>query len=275
MTMVICQRIFQAIVLSGLLLGSPSFAASDCSEVFSGNPASSEIATSLVALEPYFSTLRSLHIRERTRLGVQSHYGNEIDPDGGGACATVSAFNLLQVLRLATNHPVLEAESVVRRIYRDLPELKAGRVSNEEMLTLLDYFKTYLDGHSPEVRIDQSTEHLRKWQDGSLNNSHTWRKFNRRLLRLTKGAVKIVVYQVSSGGKVLGRHFVLLEEGLGRASKANLVTVMDPNKPDKQFTYEVVVDPNDPGIVRLQRPGGGSPRDWILTLDTVFTVKVP
>jgi hypothetical protein len=197
---------------------------------------------------PYLAELRE----RPNSLAIQTRYDDMIDACGGGACATVTAVNLIQVLRQMKGLEPLDPDKRMLEVFETLPVLLKGRVTNRQMIDLLKHL-------DPDIEVGVATLGKRK-------------HLKDRDLEILPGSLKLVVYKVfKPDGTLLGRHFVLLKE---RTAEGHVV-VVDPKKPMKDFTYELktVPAPETGGTtLQLVRPGPFDPAARRFTLDTVFTV---
>lgn len=202
---------------------------------------------------------------ERARLGDQAKYEHLIDRDGGGACAAVCTINLVQVLRgLIGQADIGAADPIIRRAYADLAFLRSGRVTDSQVQTLLEYLAKGLGIERlqiEKVRAEVSEGEI-PWRDWSANGVDP--------LILDRDEVKMIVYSVQSGSKILGRHFVVLKEN----GPNNTIHVVDPNRPLKTYSYKfkTIKEHGKPGYaLRLE---SAVPRpEMKLTVDAVFTVR--
>ncbi len=219
-----------------------------------------------------FSELQKVDPQGKTKLALQSDFGPYIDPKGGGACASSTAFNMLQGLRVMSQQENLNPKPVLEGAFLAIPELLAGRVTNTQMTKLLNYLGKYLPNHSLEISAERSIQS--KPSEGEIPLK-VWTKFDGKQLETNSNELKMVVFQVHDRDKkLLGRHFVVLKKKLSE----DQIVVIDPHNPAKEFTYELtqlqVAEETEP-VTRLARPDKVPHKSgWIFTLDTIFSVKL-
>lgn len=184
----------------------------------------------------------------------QHDYSSFIKPGGGGACSTVSAVNLIQVLRQMLGiKTVLDATQVAKESFEAIPALKNGRVTNDQMIELLTYLKKYVPASSWSV----SAEAI-----GTRNS-----------LQPNSNQLKLITYTMTrSNGRYYGRHFVILNK-----ISNNELYVLDPNLTSVHHVYDLsdLSKPNKKGATVELFISGSDPkayREFTFILDSVFTV---
>jgi len=219
---------------------------------------SSEIYTELQKLKPNGSTF----------LAHQSDFDDYIKESGGGACASATAFNLLQGFRTLNSQPPLDPKTVLLEAFKEVPELLDGRVTNPQMVTLLKHFEKYLPNRKLDISVERGPISV---QPESEFSGKLWERFDLDKVRPNSNELKMLVYRVKdSTGKVLGRHFVVLKS----REEGNEIVVIDPNNPAKKISWELkeVEDPETKSLqIRLVRPGN-VPMRGENTLDSFFTI---
>lgn len=202
------------------------------------------------------------------------NYEHMIMPGGGGACATASAVNWVQVLRKYLGLPVINPDTIIRDAFRTLPVLLDGRVTNSQMEELLIYLQKYALGSVADLRIDNTADH------GIQENGNVWRNAQSigvKGLIPSSGTMKILIYVVQNSSKrILGRHFVLVK-GLKITKNTDntvvTIDVLDSKNTSKNYSYQVQhVYGRDMKSYSLTLVRPNSPADSaILTIDTVVT----
>lgn len=219
-----------------------------------------------------FSFLRQTKLPTgRLSLAVQDDYDTLIKAGGGGSCATVTAGNLIQTLRvMAGETNLLDLSKVIKKAYKDMPSLRNGRVTNSEMNQLLNYFQNYSATSSFSVKIDflqvnhEGEEKARNWK------AHA--QIDESLLVVHPKELKIVAYTVTDvEGYLWGRHFVILSSSQGAK-----ITVVDPTSPLKDYKYDLkpIALDGENSSLRLLRPGSAGSGAFTNVIDTIFTVKI-
>lgn len=221
---------------------------------------SSEIYTELQKLKPNGSTF----------LAHQSDFDDYIKESGGGACASATAFNLLQGFRVMSGQEVLDPKPVLLEAFKEIPELLDGRVTNPQMVTLLKHFEKYLPNHKIDIAVERGPI---SQQPESEFAGNLWENFDLEKVKVNPNELKMLVYRVKdSTGKVLGRHFVVLKS----REEGNEVVVIDPNHPAKKISWELkeIEEPEQKSSeIRLVRPGN-APMRGEMTLDSFFTLTI-
>lgn len=219
-----------------------------------------------------FTELQKVNSKGSTRLALQSDFDPYIDIEGGGACASTTAFNVLQGLRLKSGQSEMKPMKVLKKAFTAMPELLAGRVTNQQMTDLFKHFGKYFPKHRIEVDFERAPQ---SQVVGGEPKGKVWSKFNAKQLETRENELKMVVYQVHDDqGELLGRHFVVLKRKLD----GNKAVVIDPSKPAKEYFFEFVEEVGTGGeapktkLVRPDRVPHGL--GWRYTLDTLFTVQL-
>lgn len=219
-----------------------------------------------------YTELQKLSPQGATKLALQDDFDERIDPAGGGACASTTAFNILQGLRLKSGKTALTPEPVLSEAFESIPELLAGRVTNEQMTKLLAHLGRYLPDQALEVSFERAPQSKAV---GDEAVGRVWKQFKEKQLEMQPNEIKMVVFQVhNKDGELLGRHFVVLK----RKMEGKNAVVIDPSKPSKELFYEFIDEPSQEGksaatvLVRPDRVPHG--RGWKMTLDTIFSVKI-
>lgn len=246
---------------SSIALGLP------CPEVLKNLASSDQSKVSTL-----FDELQKVDAQGKTKLALQSDFDDLIHVGGGGACASATAFNLLQGLRKMTGEEALNPHLVLNEAFESIPVLLEGRVTNGQMNQLLNHFKKYLPGKDLKISSVSSPQY-HPTPDG--NNGTLVKHFDSKQFQLNPNELKMVVYQVhNKEGKLLGRHFVILK----RTEGDNRIVVVDPNAPSKEFKYQVTEladSKREEPITRISR-ADGKPHSlgWVFTMDTLLTVKL-
>lgn len=258
------MRFLFVLWVAGLWL-SPVGLSNSCPEKFQAIAASSTKNTS-----DLFSELQKLKPNGSTFLAHQSDFDDYIREGGGGACASATAFNLLQGFRVMSGQSPLEPKPVLLEAFKEIPELLDGRVTNPQMVSLLKHFEKYLPNQKMDIMVERGPI---SEQPASELSGKLWKKFNLDKVRVNPNELKMLVYRVKdSTGKVLGRHFVVLKS----REEGNEIVVVDPNHPAKKINWELkeIMETEQKSTeIRLVRPGN-VPMRGELTLDSFFTLRL-
>jgi hypothetical protein len=171
------------------------------------------------------SQLRGQQSRGRDVLAIQSDYACLIRIGGGGSCATVTAFNALQVLRQMAGMELLNPHKVMIESFRAFPILLNGRVTDLDIQNLFGYYQKFFPDHSLNVRSEVGNVLMQS-------------------LTPTPGEVKILVYRVlRSHNEELGRHFIILKNSLG-----DKIVSFESSNPfvDSHYTVQMIQEPGAP-----------------------------
>ncbi len=161
-------------------------------------------------------------------------------------------------------HP--EPHKFALQLFRQHPELKEGRITNQRFVNLFGWISDQIPGHELQVEIlsARNSTHSEAgpyWPDDGPD------------LKVTGGELKVLAYTVTTAeGNVLGRHFVLLKE-----RGDTQIRVLNPSKPMKDYQFNVVTcDSPDANLkqVFLESPGRQSKNALVLELNTVFKIRV-
>ncbi|MSP18842.1 MAG: hypothetical protein EXR74_04650 [Bdellovibrionales bacterium] len=243
---------------------APSVFALDCTKTLT----SIAVIQKVESLFDVYSELQKIQEDGKTKLAEQSPFLHYIKESGGGACASVTAFNLLQGLRVMAHLEPLQASSIMRRAFKKIPELKDGRVTNVQMTQLLNYFEKYLPDHHLNIKVQRAA--ISADGEGTV-----WEKITPQLFEVKPNEVKILSYQVHSNGQLLGRHFVVIK----KSGEDNSIVVVDPNRPEKDYTYffrRIKNDKNSEPSTQLVRSltTVTAPSEQTFIVDSLFTVQL-
>lgn len=151
--------------------------------------------------------LQDAHLQDQNTFVEQSELDSLIDKDGGGACASAAAIDVLQVLRLMAGLEKLpNPHKIALKSFANSPSLLQGRVSNEQLVELLSSYESYLAGNGVLVSVTSAPKskygHDAEQWDGRAGPD----------LRVEPRQVKLLSYTVTEqNGEIAGRHFVLLQ----------------------------------------------------------------
>jgi alkylation response protein AidB-like acyl-CoA dehydrogenase len=217
--------------------------------------------------ESALSALQAVQEQGQEVFVVQHELDPVIRQGGGGACASAAAIDAIQALRLmAGQKPIANPHKAALAALGSQDELLNGRVSNEQLNTLLEgYARTHLEEWRLEVEI-AVTPHSPFSPVG-----HPWRVGDGPNLSMADGELKIVTFSVTkASGELRGRHFVLLKRREG-----DDITVVDPRRPLKNITYTVT--PRDEerwGRRYFLTPPPKVKTTDVLELDSIFTLRL-
>lgn len=213
--------------------------------------------------------LQQAHGGDGTAFVAQDELDPLIHKDGGGACASAVCVDLMQVLRVMAGLGGLpDPHKAVLAAFKDQPELLAGRVTNEQLVKLIAFYRQYLG----QARI--GVEVMSAPNSGYRAHHQTWAEGEGPDLSLAPRKIRVMSYTVTDGtGKVLGRHFVLLK----RVSK-DQIDVVDPVKPSGDRHYVLDYRPGEKGararLLLSNPPGIPRAGGYVFEVNTVFTVSV-
>lgn len=198
---------------------------------------------------------------------VQGELNPVIRQGGGGACASAAAIDAIQTLRLMAGMEALpNPHKAALAAIEKQDELLNGRVSNEQLVTLLDgYAAEHLEGWKLAIEVSETP-------NGPYSpTGRPWAISEGPDLSLADGQLKIVTFTVTTEkGQLRGRHFVLLKRLEG-----NEITVLDPTRPLKNITYTLVPrDIEGWGRRYFLTPPPKVKTTDTLELDAIFTLRI-
>lgn len=212
------------------------------------------------------TTLQAAHAKDGSTFVLQGELDCLIQEGGGGACASAAGIDALQVFRVMAGQEKLpNPHKAVLTSLTIQPELLKGRVTNEQFVGLLLFYRQHLGEVELKVAVDSAPN------SGYRTHTRTWAETTGPDLGTAPRALKVLSYTVTEAkGSVIGRHFVLLK---GR--KDNQIEVVDPASPakDRRYVLEYKAgDKGDKARVLLQNPPD-TPRKggYTYELNTVFT----
>jgi alkylation response protein AidB-like acyl-CoA dehydrogenase len=215
-----------------------------------------------------FSGLRASHSESSPVFVVQGELDELIDLEGGVACPLAAALITVQGLRSMANMPLDQnPHRTALRMFRDMPELKRGRITNDRFVELLKLLCECLQERPIAIRALSAPNSAyavagERWSDDLGPDLST-----------NSGEIKVLAYTVSdSGGIVLGRHFVLLQNCAG-----NQISFLNPGKPEKEYTFIVEFRGDVPHAKRqvfLHSPAGMDKSNQTYELNTIFTIRL-
>jgi alkylation response protein AidB-like acyl-CoA dehydrogenase len=213
--------------------------------------------------------LQKAHGKDGGTFVLQEELDPLIDKDGGGACPSAAAIDLLQALRLMAGLDSLaNPHKAVLEAFAKNKDLLKGRLSNEQLVNLIKFYQPHLGGTGLDVRFESAPN------SGYRGHTKTWAEQDGPDLGLAPRTIKVVSYTVSDAkGTATGRHFVLLKSHAG-----GRVKVVDPAKPAKDHEYLLEYKAGDRGTkarLFLNNPPE-FPRRENLTyeVNTVFAVAL-
>lgn len=214
------------------------------------------------------SALQAAHAKDGTSLVLQGELDPFIASDGGGACPSTAAIDLVQVMRLMAGLDKLHnPHKAALSAFAKNPVLLKGRLSNDQFAELIGFYQGYTDGVGLAVEVESAPN------SGYRQHTKTWSEQNGPDLRLVPRRAKVISYTVTDAKGPVGRHFVLLKayDGLG-------IDVVDPHSPLKDHRYVLEYQKSEKGEkdrLFLNNPPE-HPRRENLTFEvnTVFTVSL-
>lgn len=222
----------------------------------------------LLLPEASLDLLQADHSDHKPLLISQDELDQLIQKDGGGACPIAAGLIVEQTLRSMTGLPLdLHPHRTALRLFQEKPELKEGRISNQRFVELLAFLSKGLD--ETPVAITTSSAPTSDYEtDGTR-----WNPADGPDLSVEAGQIKILAYTVTTaGGKVLGRHFVLLQTRDG-----NQISFVNPGKPIKDYTFIVEYrgDSTEPKRqLFFHSPAGFDRSNQTYELNTIFTIRL-
>lgn len=223
--------------------------------------------------ENTISQLRNQHMNNSHVLAIQSHYTQFVKPSGGGPCPVVASANLIQLLKALTfgSSEPIDTDVAIKQIYKNLPELNEGLLTNEQVAKVLKYFGSQ---QNPSLHLNIHLDYQKSLQKPVDSIASVgWTDLNSDLLEVRPNEVKMMSYNVhNSKGKLMGRHFILLTGRQGLQ-----IQVIDPNQPTKDYIYNIsrVTLPEEKGSsLQLTRADVGYEVYSNFIINSIFTVSV-
>lgn len=212
--------------------------------------------------------LQADHSDHAPLLLSQDELDQLIQKDGGGACPIAAGLIVEQTLRSMIGLPLdLHPHRTALRLFQEKPELKEGRISNQRFVELLAFLCKGLD--ETPVAITTSSAPTSDYETVGAR----WNPADGPDLSVEAGQIKILAYTVTTaGGKVLGRHFVLLQ-----ASDGNQISFVNPGRPIKDYTFIVEYRGDSTGPKRqlfFHSPAGFDKSNQTYELNTIFTIRL-
>lgn|GEM_PF-817016 len=212
--------------------------------------------------------LQTDHSDDAPLLLSQDELDQLIQKDGGGACPIAAGLIVEQTLRSMIGLPLdLHPHRTALRLFQEKPELKEGRISNQRFVELLAFLCKGLD-ETPVAITTISAPTSDYETDGTR-----WNPADGPDLSVEAGQIKILAYTVTTaGGKVLGRHFVLLQ-----TSDGNQISFVNPGRPIKDYTFIVEYRGDSTGPKRqlfFHSPAGFDKSNQTYELNTIFTIRL-
>lgn len=179
--------------------------------------------------------------QNQSPLAIQEQFDPLIRPEGGGACATATAFNLIQIIRSYRSPSfLLNPHAVIADAFLQMPELLDGRVTNEQFEKLLAYLKKHLARVDFDFSVKAAPKDLAQIETAKPNE------------------LQVYIYRVyEADGSLVGRHFVVLKK-----KSDDVIVVQDAYNPFKNYEYRLqptTGEETDKGFIRLVRPGVTTP----------------
>jgi alkylation response protein AidB-like acyl-CoA dehydrogenase len=223
---------------------------------------------SLALPEKALDRLQADHGDHKPLLVSQEELDQLIHLDGGGACPIAAGLIAEQTLRSMTGLPLdLHPHRTALRLFQERPELKEGRISNQRFVELLAFLCKGLD--ETPVAITTSSAPTSDYETVGTR----WNPSDGPDLSVAAGQIKILAYTVTTaGGKVLGRHFVLLQ-----TSDGNQISFVNPGRPIKDYTFIVEYRGDSTGPKRqmfFHSPAGFDKTNQTYELNTIFTIRL-
>jgi alkylation response protein AidB-like acyl-CoA dehydrogenase len=212
--------------------------------------------------------LQADHSDREPLLVSQEELDQLIQQDGGGACPIAAGLIVEQTLRSMTGHRLdLYPHRTALRLFQEKPELKEGRISNQRFVELLAFLCKGLE--ETPVAITTSSAPTSDYETVGTR----WNPADGPDLSVAKGQMKILAYTVTTaGGKLLGRHFVLLQ-----TSDGNQISFVNPGRPIKDYTFIVEYRGDSTGPKRqlfFHSPAGFDKTNQTYELNTIFTIRL-
>lgn len=212
--------------------------------------------------------LQADHRDHAPLLLSQDELDQLIQKDGGGACPIAAGLIVEQTLRSMTGLPLdLHPHRTALRLFQEKPELKEGRISNQRFVELLAFLCKGLE--ETPVAITTSSAPTSDYETVGTR----WNPADGPDLSVSEGQIKILAYTVTTaGGKVLGRHFVLLQ-----TSDGNQISFVNPGRPIKDYTFIVEYRGDSTGPKRqlfFHSPAGFDRSNQTYELNTIFTIRL-
>jgi alkylation response protein AidB-like acyl-CoA dehydrogenase len=214
------------------------------------------------------AALQTAHDSGKAAFVLQSELDPLIDKDGGGACPSAAVINAIQAVRLMVGLNAFgNPQKVVLTSFADQPDLLKGRLSNDQVVNLLEF---YDDKHLPECAFDVTV--LSASNSPYASDGKSWPDKGPDL-DAKPNELLILSYTVTeSNGERVGRHFVVFKE-----TRRNQVLVVDPSSPLRDRRYVLEYKSGDRGEadrIYLLNPVGTPTRTRVFELNTVFRISI-
>jgi len=212
--------------------------------------------------------LQADHSDNAPLLLSQDELDQLIQKDGGGACPIAAGLILEQTLRSMIGLPLdLHPHRTALGLFKEKPELKEGRISNQRFVELLAFLCKGLDETPVAITTVSSPT------SGYETVGTRWNPADGPDLSAAAGQIKILAYTVTTAdGTVLGRHFVLLQ-----TSDGNQISFVNPGRPIKDYTFIVEYRGDSTGPKRqlfFHSPAGFDRSNQTYELNTIFTIRL-
>lgn len=214
------------------------------------------------------SRLQASHRLDSNTFVPQAELDLLVPESGGGACASAAGIDLLQSLRnMAGFEKLANPEKAVLSSFSNQPELLKGRVTNEQFVRLVEFYRGYLASANLTIEVESAPNSVHA-RDG-----RTWSQSTGPDLAVMQRQMKVLSFtETRENGEVLGRHFVLLKD----RTEGGIV-VLDPGSPvnDRRYNLEFVPGPKGAcDRVFLHNPPEFSQHGLIFELNTIFKVSL-
>jgi alkylation response protein AidB-like acyl-CoA dehydrogenase len=213
--------------------------------------------------------LQQAHGKEGDVFVVQTELDPLIPAEGGGACPAAACIDAVQVLRVMAGMDRLKnPHKAALAAFGKHPDLLAGRLSNEQIVKFLGFYRQHLDNAKLGVEVVSAPN------SGYRTHRAVWSENDGPDLGVVPRKLHMLSYTVTAmSGKVLGRHFVLL-----KGAESAKVEVVDPYKPGTTLEYSLEFKAGEKGAkgrLLLNNPPA-IPRNngLVYEVNTVFTLAL-
>lgn len=231
-------------------------------------PTAPPLASPFMTPDAALAGIQQQHSESNPIIVAQGELDTLIAPDGGGACPISAALIAVQGVRaMAGQSREPRPHRLALRVFKDMPELLQGRISNERFVDLLTYLCQDLDDQAAAITVVSAP-----------NSPHAasepmWSPSDGPDLATASGELKILAYTVTAAdGTVRGRHFVLLERNDG-----DVLSFLNPGSPLSKRNFHI--EYRGTPAAKKQRvffhsPAGLDKSNQTYELNTIFTVRL-
>ena len=114
-------------------------------------------------------TVQAAHAKDASTFVLQNELDGLIDENGGGACASAVAIDLLQTLRVMSGTDKLpNPHKAALAAFKNQKALLKGRVTNDQLVNLIKFYQGFLESADVSVTVESAPN------SGFRLNTKTW-----------------------------------------------------------------------------------------------------